>query len=135
MSTNKYTSNNNHTLVAVSNTDGETPVYLYADPTTHGLVLSGTINVSQPSAATVTSVGDTATSTPLIASNTSRKEIEFFNSSSAILYLLKGSGTASASNYTAQLNQGDYYTSNATTAFQGVWASDAGGSVLVTEST
>lgn len=43
MSQNKFTTNNNHTLVAVSNADGETPVYLYADPATHGLILSATL--------------------------------------------------------------------------------------------
>ncbi len=46
MSQNKFTTNNNPTIVAVSNADGETPVYLYADPVTHGLVISGTINVA-----------------------------------------------------------------------------------------
>lgn len=56
MSTNKYTTNNNLTLVAVSNADGETPVYLYADPATHGLVggsvtISGTVVVDDLAAA------------------------------------------------------------------------------------
>lgn len=41
MSQNKYTTNNNPTLVAVSNEDGETPVYLYADPLTHELIVQG----------------------------------------------------------------------------------------------
>lgn len=41
MSTNKFTTNNKTTLVAVSNADGETPVYVYADPATHALVTSG----------------------------------------------------------------------------------------------
>jgi hypothetical protein len=41
MSTNKFTTNNNSTLAAVSNVDGETPVYLYADPVTHALTTSG----------------------------------------------------------------------------------------------
>lgn len=44
MTQNKFTTNNNPTLVAVSNADGETPVYLYADPATHGLVVSATIS-------------------------------------------------------------------------------------------
>ena len=92
-----------------------------------------TANPTQPSTPTVTTVGDTVTSTQLIAANTSRKEVEFYNGSTAILYLLKGTGTASATNYTVQLNQGDYYSSDVTSAFQGVWASDAGGSVLITE--
>ena len=90
---------------------------------------------TSPSTPTVTTVGDSITSGQLIASNTSRKEVEFYNNSSATLYLLKGSGTASSTNYTVSLAQGDYYTSNITSAFQGVWSSDAGGSVLITSST
>lgn len=46
MSTNKFTSNNNPTLVAVSNADGETPVYLWADPSTHGLVVDATVTAT-----------------------------------------------------------------------------------------
>lgn len=46
MSQNKFTTNNNPTLVAVSNADGETPVYLYADPATHGLILAATLTGS-----------------------------------------------------------------------------------------
>lgn len=37
--------NNNFSLFAVSNADGFTPVTLWADPSTHGLVLSGSISV------------------------------------------------------------------------------------------
>ncbi len=40
MSQNKFTTNNNPTLVAVSRDDGETPVYLYADENSHALLLS-----------------------------------------------------------------------------------------------
>lgn len=97
---------------------------------------TGTVTVipQGPSTPTVTTVADTTTSTTLISANTSRKEVEFFNTSTAIIYLLKGTGTASATNFTVQLNQGDYYSTDITSAFQGVWASDAGGSVLITES-
>lgn len=97
---------------------------------------TGTVTVipQRPSTPTVTTVADTTTSTTLISANTSRREVEFFNTSTAILYLLKGTGTASATNFTVQLNQGDYYSTDITSAFQGVWASDAGGSVLITES-
>ena len=37
---NKFTSNNNPTLVAVSNADNNTPVYLWADPTTKRLLVN-----------------------------------------------------------------------------------------------
>lgn len=93
------------------------------------------VTVDEGSSASVTSVGDTTTSTQLKTSNSSRKEIEFYNTSTAILYLLKGTGTASSTNFTVQLSQNDYYSSKSKAAFQGVWASDAGGVVLVTEST
>lgn len=93
------------------------------------------VTVDEGSSASVTSVGDTTTSTQLKTSNSSRKEIEFYNTSTAILYLLKGTGTASSTNFTVQLSQNDYYSSKSKAAFQGVWASDPGGVVLVTEST
>lgn len=41
---NTYTTSNNRTLVAVSSGDGTTPVNLWADPATHGLVVSATIS-------------------------------------------------------------------------------------------
>lgn len=41
MSENKYTTNNNHTLVAVSSADDETPVYLRADPVSKTLLMGG----------------------------------------------------------------------------------------------
>lgn len=46
MTQNKFTTNNNPTLVAVSNVDGETPVYLYADPTTHSLLTDIAVTVT-----------------------------------------------------------------------------------------
>lgn len=42
MSLNKYTTNNDPTLAAVSNADGETPKYLYADDTSHALLTKNT---------------------------------------------------------------------------------------------
>lgn len=47
MSENKYTTSNNLTLVAVSNSDGETPVYLWADPTTHALAVNATATLAK----------------------------------------------------------------------------------------
>lgn len=130
--------NRTPSLIGKSDADN-TPVVIEADAVTHRLktntTITGTISVAQPSTPTVTTVGDTITSTQLIATNSSRKEVEFYNGSTAILYLLKGTGTASATNYTVQLNQGDYYNSDVTSAFQGVWSADSGGSALITEST
>lgn len=126
------------TLMGADLSTGLLPTKVYVDEATHRLlvnaVIIGGVSIAQPSVPVVTVVGDTTSSTSLIAANTSRKEVEFYNNSAAILYLLKGTGTASTANYTVQLNQGDYYSSNITSAFQGIWASDAGGSVLITES-
>lgn len=46
MSQNKFTTNSHPTLVAVSNADGETPVYLYANPSTHGLIVDATVTAT-----------------------------------------------------------------------------------------
>jgi len=93
------------------------------------------LKTNPPSNPVVASVSDSAASVQLIAANANRKGTEFYNTSSAILYLLKGAGTASATNFTVALNRDDYYESDFTGAFQGVWESDAGGLVLITEST
>lgn len=126
-------------LLGISSTNGNEVAAAAVDPITNRLlvtgILTGTINQEQPSTPTVTSVGDTTSSTTLLASNSNRLEAEFYNNSTAILYLLKGSGTASSTNYTVQMAQGDYYTTSYTGIVKGVWASDAGGSVLITEST
>lgn len=65
MSTNKFTTNNNHTLVAVSNSDGEAPVYLYADPTTHALEVSltsggGAVTIADGADVTQGAIADAA---------------------------------------------------------------------------
>lgn len=62
MSQNKYTTNNKSTLAAVSNADGETPVYLYADPTTHTLIIGATApTVIYNGKTTVTTAGTRVT--------------------------------------------------------------------------
>lgn len=48
-------------------------------------------------------------SATLQASNGSRKGLTIFNEGAGILYVLLGSGTASATNYTLQMKTGDYY--------------------------
>lgn len=135
----KIDDNWNPTLIGVRVSDGETPVRAEIDHTTGRLrtdaTVTGSVAISQPSTPAVTSVGDTTTSTTILAANTSRKEAEFINKSSATLYLLKGTGTASATNHTVALATDDYYASDYTGAFTGVWTSDAGGIVLVTSST
>jgi hypothetical protein len=98
----------------------------------------GEVNLGA-SAAQTTSVGDSTASNILIDANPARKEVEFYNNSSALLYLLKGGGVASSSNYTVTLaglssGIGGYYRTSHIGAFSGVWATDAGGTVQITES-
>lgn len=99
---------------------------------TDGSAISGVS--TSPNSANVTSVGDTTSATTLILANSQRKELEFYNTSTAKLYLLKGSGTPSSTNHTVSLSQEDYYNTSSKSDFQGIWASDAGGTVLITES-
>ena len=58
-----------------------------------------------PAVTTFTSI----TSATLIASNTSRKMLTIQNVGAGILYVLLGSGTASSTNFSLQMNSGDYY--------------------------
>lgn len=92
---------------------------------------------AKPSSPTVTSVDDSATSVTLIAANSSRKEVEFFNLSSANLYIRKGTtaATTSSGGFTIRLTQYGYYRTDYTGAFRGIWDAGAGGAVSITEST
>jgi len=70
----------------------------------------GTTTVSNalattPAVTTFTSI----TSATLIASNTSRKMLTIQNVGAGILYVLLGSGTASSTNFSLQMNSGDFY--------------------------
>lgn len=87
---------------------------------------------------TVTNVNDTAASTTILASNSSRKGAMLTNDSSAALYLLFGSGTASATNYTVKVSSNGYYEVpfGYTGQLNGVWATDPNdGAARVTELT
>lgn len=92
--------------------------------------------LTKGSSSTVTSVGDSATSVTLLASNTSRKSAMVYNDSSAALYLKLGA-TASTSSFTVKLAQDDYFEvpGGYTGVIDGIWASDAGGNARVTEVT
>lgn len=136
----KIDDNWNPTLIGVRASDGATPERAEIDHITGRLLtdatVSGTISIDQPDTSAVTRVNDTATSTTLKAANTSRKEIKITNTSTAILYILEGSDTASASNWTDFLEQNDRYSSDYTGQINGVWASDPNtGVAVVVEST
>lgn len=88
------------------------------------------------STATQTSVAGATSSTSLLAANAARLGATVYNDSTAILYLLLGSGTASTSAYSVQLGAGAYYEVpfGYTGAIKGLWAS-ATGNARVTELT
>lgn len=85
---------------------------------------------------TQTSVTAAVTSTSLLASNSNRLGAYFYNDSTAILYLLLSSGTASTSNYTVQIAPGGFFelptNPRYTGAIKGIWSA-ASGSVRITE--
>jgi len=86
----------------------------------------------------VTSVNDTNASTTLIAAADAKSlnGASFVNTSTAILYLLQGIGTASATNYSVALQSNDYFEAPHPRWVQGgvtgIWAADASGAVLIT---
>lgn len=88
---------------------------------------------------TVTSVGDANANTAILAANEDRVGALIENQSSAILYLLLNSGTASvaAGGYSVSLSQNETFEVPAgyTGAINGIWASDAGGYANITEFT
>jgi hypothetical protein len=80
------------------------------------------------STATQTSVAGATSSTSLLASNAARLGATVYNDSTAILYLLLGSGTASTSAYSVQVGAGGYYEVpfGYTGAIKGIWSAAAG---------
>lgn len=84
---------------------------------------------------TITRVNDTASSTQLLASNTSRKMASFFNDSTATLYIKLGT-TATTTDFWLFLRPFEYAELPApvfTGRIDGIWSSDASGGVQVTE--
>lgn len=134
----KYDVNLNPSLIAASNGDGVTPVSLWADPTTHGIIISagtGSLVVSPVTFTTTvdTNVAGSATSVQVLAANTVRKEATIYNDSTSACYIKEGT-TASATDYKYKLYQGDVYkTNNYTGRIDALWDT-ATGSARVSES-
>lgn len=81
-----------------------------------------------------TSVSAATSSTSLLSANAARYGATVYNDSTAICYLLLGSGTASTTNYTVQLGAGGYYEVpfGYTGAIKAIWAA-ANGAARVSE--
>lgn len=92
------------TLIAVANSDGLTPAELWADPTTHRLLVhaTGTITAQSDKKSTASTPGSSVivanTSTTVIAANVDRVEVVVVNDSNETIYLKLGTG--------AELNKG-----------------------------
>jgi hypothetical protein len=103
------------------------------------ITVDGTITATSDTSATATisNVSGSASSVTILASNASRKKALVYNDSTAILYLLFGTGTASATNFSEKLFPEDSYELDVpvfTGQLTGVWAS-ATGAARVTELT
>jgi hypothetical protein len=85
---------------------------------------------------TITQVGSSATSETIIATNVNRKGLLIFNDSTQILYLLYGSGAASATNYSVKIQPQTLWEMPAnpvfTGQFDGIWVA-VNGNAYVTE--
>lgn len=91
-------------------------------------------NIPGGATSVVTQVAASASSVTLLAANADRKEAEFYNDSSYVCYLKKGTSAATNS-YTAQVLPGGYYKINPgdySGIVTGIWPV-ASGNMLVTE--
>ena len=94
------------------------------------------VSVVGSTTSTTTVVADSASSVTILASNSSRTGASIFNDSSAALYLLIGTGTASSVNYTVRVVQYALYEIpyGYKGAVNGIWATDPGvGAARITE--
>lgn len=105
---------------------------------TRGIVTSGGYFTLACDVAAVTSVAAATSSTQLLPANMDRVHASVFNNSTAVLYLLWGTGTASPTNFTLKIPPAGFYELPRVAPFvgvvQGVWAA-ANGAALVTEAT
>ena len=92
-----------------------------------------TVVTKQVATGAQTSVAGSASSTTLLASNTSRKGFSIYNDSTAILYV-RFQATASTSNFSVKLQPDAYYEDSMgyTGVIDGIWAS-ATGNARITE--
>ena len=74
-------------------------------PSSSAIFKASVAQATTPAVTTFTSI----TSATLIASNTSRSMLTIQNTGAGILYVLFGTGVASATNFSLQMNSGDFY--------------------------
>jgi hypothetical protein len=82
----------------------------------------------------VSSVASATSSTQLLGINSARRQLIITNDDANKLYVLLGAGTASATNYSFALDEGeDARIEGFTEAVMGLWAGDGSGSARITE--
>lgn len=89
---------------------------------------------TQPSSSSVTSVADSASNQTLKAANGDRIELLIQNDSDEILYVKFGA-TASSTDYTYRLYDGDALRTSYTGRVDGIWAANSTGAAKITELT
>jgi hypothetical protein len=122
---------------AAVNTDTCVPVHALADASETIINPATSDNQVKLSATgTQSNVAGSATDVTILAANANRLMAAILNDSTAVLYLLIGAGTSSATVHTVQLAAGDYYEvpGRYTGVIKGIWAS-AAGAARVTEFT
>lgn len=112
---------------------------VHVDDNSGSLTVDGAVTTTEtrPSTSTQSSVSGSASSVTILAANSSRRSASVFNDSTADLYLLRGAGTASTTNFSVRLFPYDYYETPypvCTVALTGIWSS-ATGAARVTEDT
>ena len=98
----------------------------------------GSVEIEGAGTATVTSVDDSATAVTLLAANTARKKVTIFNDSTETLFIRKGSGTPTTTDYSEKiLAQETWFDALpvSTVAIQGIWAANGSGAAKITEET
>lgn len=90
-----------------------------------------------PATGTTTSVDSTASPVTLLAANTSRQGATITNTDANTLYVLLGTGTVSATNFTVAIAANGYFEVpfKFTGAITGIWAVDGSGAAKITEVT
>ena len=101
-----------------------------------GMLTGSTSGPTRPATGGTVSVGAATSATTLKAANIARKGLTIYNDSTAVLYVLLGTGNVSTSLFTLQMASESYYEVpfGFTGIVTGIWAS-VNGTAMVTELT
>jgi hypothetical protein len=96
-----------------------------------------TVNQSRPTTGTLTSVAASASSTQLLAINTSRKDCALYNDANVAVRIGLTAGAVSSTAFTVKLAAGEYYEIpyGYTGRIAAIWDAGPTGSMRITELT